>query len=190
MESSDRASNLAAEGETPLNFRFLTNSSKQGMERASVEIWNWIERLPTDRQKHLLQWQLQAREPIHSFKDVRLGDHLVRKDSFLGLVPYEHHFICVGFNGEGKPMIVHYHNTPWKATAQLIPSISGCGSPIEQLAVVQEMCIETYVSEAKLQTEGNEVARVVWPEDCSGILPRKGLKKPGKGLGKKKNGTI
>ena len=111
------------------------------MERASVEIWNWIEGLSTDKQKHLLQWQLQAREQIHSFKDVRLGDHLVRKDSFLGLVPYEHHFICVGFNGEGKPMIVHYYNTPWKATAQLIPSISGCGSPIEQLAAVQEMCI-------------------------------------------------
>ena len=93
------------------------------MERASVEIWNWIEGLSTDKQKHLLQWQLQAREQIHSFKDVRLGDHLVRKDSFLGLVRYEHHFICVGLNGEGKPLIVHYYNTPWKATAQLIPTI-------------------------------------------------------------------
>ena len=112
------------------------------MARASVEIWNWIERLPTDQQKHLLQWQLQAREQIHSFKDVRLGDHLVRKDSFLGLVPYEHHFICVDFNGKGKPMIVHYYNTAWKATAQLIPSISGRGSPLEQMAMVQEMCIE------------------------------------------------
>ena len=155
------------------------------MARASVEIWNSIERLPTDQQKHLLQWQLQAREPIHSFKDVRLGDHLVRKDSFLGLVPYEHHFICVGFNGEGKPMIVHYYNTPWKATAQLIPSISGCGSPIEQLAVVQEMCIEEYVSEATLQTEGNEVARVVWPEELLRYPPEERVKKARERAGKK-----
>ena len=147
------------------------------MERASVEIWNWIEGLSTDKQKHLLQWQLQAREQIHSFKDVRLGDHLVRKDSFLGLVRYEHHFICVGLNGEGKPLIVHYYNTPWKATAQLIPSISGCGSPIEQLAAVQEMCIEEYVSEAKLQTEGNEVARVVWPEELLRYPPEERAKR-------------
>ena len=155
------------------------------MERASVEIWNWIEGLSTDKQKHLLQWQLQAREQIHSFKDVRLGDHLVRKDSFLGLVPYEHHFICVGFNGEGKPMIVHYHNTAWKATAQLIPSISGCGSPLEQVAAVQEMCIEEYVSEAKLQTEGNEVARVVWPEELLRYPPEERVKKARERAGKK-----
>ena len=93
------------------------------MARASVEIWNRIERLSTDQQKHLLQRQLQTREPIHSFKDIRLGDHLVRKNSFLGLVPYEHHFICVGFNGEGKPMIVHYYNTPVSYTHLTLPTI-------------------------------------------------------------------
>ena len=147
------------------------------MTRASVEIWNWIERLPTDQQKHLLQWQLQAREPIHSFKDIRLGDHLVRKNSCLGLVSYEHHFICVGFNDEGKPIIVHYYNTAWKATAQLIPSISASGSPFEQMAMVQEMCIEKYVSEAKLQTKGNEVARVVWPEELLRYPPEERAKK-------------
>ena len=135
------------------------------MARASEEIWNSIERLPKDQQKRLLQWQLQAREPIHSFKDIRLGDHLVRKDSFLGLVSYEHHFICVDFNSKGQPMILHYYNTAWKATAQLIPSISASGSPVEQMAKVQEMCIENYVSEAKLQAKGKEVARVVWPEE-------------------------
>ena len=160
-----------------LNFRFLTNSSKQDMARASEEIWNSIERLPTDQKIRLLQWQLQAREPIHSFKDIRLGDHLVRKDSFLGLVPYEHHFICVGFNGEGKPMIVHYYNTAWKAIAQLIPCISGCGSPLEQMAMVQEMCIEKYVSEAKLQAKGKEVARVVWPEELLRYPPEERAKR-------------
>ena len=147
------------------------------MERASVEIWNWIERLPWEKQKDLLQWQLQAREPIHSFKDIRLGDHLVRKDSFLGLVSYEHHFICVDFNGKGQPMIVHYYNSAWKATAQLIPSISASGSPVEQMAKVQEMCIEEYVSEAKLQTEGNEVARVVWPEELLRYPPEERAKR-------------
>ena len=147
------------------------------MERASVEIWNWIERLPWEKQKDLLQWQLQAREPIHSFKDIRLGDHLVRKDSFLGLVSYEHHFICVDLNSKGQPMIVHYYNTAWKATAQLIPSISASGSPVEQMAKVQEMCIEEYVSEAKLQTEGNEVARVVWPEELLRYPPEERAKR-------------
>ena len=155
------------------------------MARASVEIWNWIETLPTDQQKHLLQRQLQAREPIHSFKDIRLGDHLVRKGSFLGLVPYEHHFICVDFNGEGKPIILHYYNTAWKAAAQLIPSISGRGSPLEQMAMVQEMCIEKYVSEAKLQTKGNEVARVVWPEELLRYPPEERVKKARGRAGKK-----
>ena len=157
------------------------------MERASVEIWNWIEGLSADKQKHILQWQLQAREPIHSFKDIRLGDHLVRKDSFLGLVPYEHHFICVDFNGEGKPMILHYYNTAWKAAAQLIPSISGRGSPLEQMAMVQEMCIEKYVSEAKLQTKGNEVARVVWPEELPRYPPEERAKRARKRAGKNEN---
>ena len=147
------------------------------MERASVEIWNRIETLPWDQQKDLLQRQLQAREPIHSFKDIRLGDHLVRKDSFLGLVSYEHHFICVDLNSKGQPMIVHYYNTSWKATAQLIPSISASGSPVEQMAKVQEMCIEEYVSEAKLQTEGNEVARVVWPEELLRYPPEERAKR-------------
>ena len=155
------------------------------MARASAEIWNSMERLPTDQQKDLLQWQLQAREPIHSFKDIRLGDHLVRKDSFLGLVPYEHHFICVDFNGKGKPMILHYYNTAWKATAQLIPSISARGSPLEQMAMVQEMCIEKYVSEAKLQTKGNEVARVVWPEELLRYPPEERAKRARKRAGEK-----
>ena len=147
------------------------------MARASEEIWNWIERLPTDQQKRLLQWQLQAREPIHSFKDLRLGDHLVRKDSFLGLVPYEHHFICVNFNDKGKPMIVHYYNTTWKVIGQLIPCISASGSPLEQVAEVQEMCIEKYVSEAKLQAKGKEVARVVWPEELLRYPPEERAKR-------------
>jgi len=155
------------------------------MARASAEIWNWIERLPTDKQKHLLQWQLQAREPIHSFKDMRLGDHLVRKDSFLGLVPYEHHFICVGFNGKGKPMIVHYYNTAWKVIAQLIPCISASGSPFEQVAEVQEMCIEKYVSEAKLQAKGKEVARVVWPAELLRYPPEERAKRARERAGKK-----
>ena len=155
------------------------------MARASEEIWNSIERLPTDQKIRLLQWQLQAREPIHSFKDIRLGDHLVRKDFFLGLVPYEHHFICVGFNGEGKPMIVHYYNTAWKAIAQLIPCISGCGSPLEQMAMVQGMCIEKYVSEAKLQAKGKEVARVVWPEELLRYPPEERAKRARERAGKK-----
>ena len=137
------------------------------MELTSLN-WKWIEGLQPERRQRILQWQLQAREPIRSFKDIKIGDHLVIKRSFLnGLIPYEHHFLCIG-NDEGKPKISHYYNTAWHALKQLFPDSLGCGSAIEQLGIVQEMTLphEDFIkSETELQAEGNGVERIVWPEE-------------------------
>ena len=111
----------------------------------------------------LLRWKLQAREPIHRFSDMKAGDHLVRKNSFLG-IPYEHHFICIGFNCEGRPKIIHYYNTSANASLQMIGT-SGLG---RLRIAVQEMTLphkDFIKSEDDLQAKGREVERVVWPEE-------------------------
>ena len=137
---------------------------------SSSSIWKDIERRNSKEQIHLLRWQLQAREPIHRFSDMKAGDHLVRKGSFLpgGSVPYEHHFLCVGYD-YGKPKIIHYYNTASQAIAQMIPTSGlGSGSALEQLGIVQEMTLphEDFIkNEDELQAEGKEVERVVWPEE-------------------------
>ena len=137
---------------------------------SSYSVWKYIEGLESEEQKRLLRWQLQAREPIHRFSDMKAGDHLVRKSSSLGgLIPYEHHFICVGFNCKGEPKIVHYYNTAANASAQMIPTSGlGSGTANEQLGIVQEMTLphEDFIkNEDDLQAKGKEVQRVVWPEE-------------------------
>ena len=134
---------------------------------ASERIWRDLERLDSAEQKRVLHWQLQAREPIHSFAEIKRGDHLVRKDKLLGLVPYEHHFLCIGFDGNKTPKIIHYHNTPENAIEQLFrsPICLNLGSAIERLGEVKEVILSDYVKEKDLQAEGNEVERVVWPEE-------------------------
>ena len=136
----------------------------------------------------LLRWQLQAREPIHRFSDMKAGDHLVRKSSLLG-TSYEHHFICIGSECKGRPEIVHYYNTAANATPQMI-STSGFGSGTAngQIARVQVMTLphkDFIKDENELQAEGREVERVVWPEELrrfsvleviSRALKRKGEK--------------
>ena len=94
---------------------------------------------------------------------MKAGDHLVRKSSSLG-IPYEHHFICIGFNYEGRPKIVHYYNTAANASLQMI-STSGLGSGTanEELDIVQVMTLphkDFIENEDELQAEGREVERV------------------------------
>ena len=107
----------------------------------------------------LLDWQLQAREPIHRFSDMKAGDHLVRKNSFLGLISYEHHFICIGSNCEGRPKIVHYNPLNKASPA---PNIA-----LLQLGKVRVMTLphKEFINEDELQAKGREVQRVVWPEE-------------------------
>ena len=131
-------------------------------------VWEYIEGLESEEQKRLLRWQLQAREPIHRFSDMKAGDHLVQKNSFLG-TSYEHHFICIGFNYEGRPNIIHYYDTAANAGLQMIKTSGfGSGTANGQLGKVQEMTLphkDFIKSEDELQAKGREVERVVWPEE-------------------------
>ena len=116
----------------------------------------------------LFRRQLQAREPMHRFSDMKEGDHLVRKSSSLS-ISYEHHFICTGFNYGGWPKIVHYYNTDANASLQMIRTSGlGSGTANEQLGIVQVMTLphkDFIKNEDELQAEGREVERVVWPEE-------------------------
>ncbi|KAJ7331236.1 hypothetical protein OS493_020018 [Desmophyllum pertusum] len=134
---------------------------------SSVSIWKGIEKRKSKDQEHLLQWQLQEREPIHRFSDMKAGDHLVRKGSSMGdLINYEHHFLCIGTDCDG-PKIIHYYNTPGNARKQMFPTSLGSGTAFRQLGKVQEMTLphEDFIKEGELQTKGKEVERVVWPEE-------------------------
>ena len=136
---------------------------------SSSYIWRDIGKLESEERMNLLRWQLQAREPIHRFSDMRAGDHLIRKASSLGgSIKYEHHFLCVGCDSEGKPKIVHYYNTARTASAQMFPTSLGSGTALEKLGIVQEMTLphkEFIKNEDELQAKGIEVERVVWPEE-------------------------
>ena len=148
--------------------------------RSSYLIWEGIEQLESQEQMNLLRWQLQAREPIHRFSDMKAGDHLVRKSSTLG-ISYEHHFICIGSDHKGRPRIVHYYNTAGNA------SLGSCTAN-KKTITVQEMTLphKRFIkNEDELQAKGREVERVVWPEQLrrfsvqyviSRALERKGEK--------------
>lgn len=119
-------------------------------------VWEKIQQLKNAEQKRFLRWQLQAREPIHSLKDIKPGDHLVRKSCFVNML-YEHHFLCIGLDGN-KPKIVHYFNKAWFANIQFIPY---------SLGFVQETVLPSkdfIKGENELQAKGSEVQRVLWPE--------------------------
>ena len=81
-------------------------------ESQNHRIWEDIKKLHGEKQRELLEWQLQAREPIYKFSDIKLiGDHLIKKKSVGGKVLYYHHFLCIRSEGEGRPTIIHYSNT-------------------------------------------------------------------------------
>ena len=134
---------------------------------SSYFVWKDIEKLESQEQMNLLRWQLQAREPIHRFSDMKPGDHLVRKSSSVG-ISYEHHFICIGSDYKERPRIVHYYNTAGNASLQLILTGGlGSGTANEKLGIVQEMTLphkDFIEDEGELQAKGREVERVVWPE--------------------------
>ena len=120
-----------------------------------IPTWSDIERRKKAEQKRLLQWQLQTREPIHFFADIRTGDHLVKKHSAMdGLFCYEDHFLCIGYN-EDRPRIVHYN-------------VPGHIHEIYETYEIWEMTLprkDFIESEEELQAKGNEVQRVVWPDE-------------------------
>ena len=133
------------------------------------QVWENITKKDTEERRKLLEWQLQAREPICKFSDIKKGDHLVRKASVCGVVLYYHHFLCTGSDDEGRPRIIHYYNTASNAINQLFTTYSfGSGSALGQVGIIQEFELpnEDFIaSESELQAEGAEVERVVWPDE-------------------------
>lgn len=147
---------------------------------SSVVIWKRIENLGKQEQNDLLQWQLQAREPIRRFADIKLGDHIVTKGSIVpamsasllpSLFEYEHHCLCIGFDGDGSPKIIHYYNTPSNASYQMSStSLLGSGTSLGKLGIIQEMTLpdSSFITEDKLQANEDDewaMARVVWPDE-------------------------
>ena len=138
---------------------------------SSAENWKYIENLDSQTQKSLLEWQLQAREPIRSFADIREGDHLVTKGSIDGLLEYEHHFLCTKSGSEGEqPKIIHYYNTE-SILGRFFSTLSGgSGKSLGKMGMIQEMTLSEagLITEDQLQaTEDEEwkMARVVWPHE-------------------------
>ena len=133
------------------------------------QVWEYITKKPTKEQRELLKWQLQARELICKFSDIKKGDHLVRKTSVCGKVLCYHHFLCTGSDEKGQPKIIHYYNTPRNATVQLFTTyLFGSGSALGQVGIIQEFALpnEDFIaSESELQVKDKEVERVVWPDE-------------------------
>ena len=81
------------------------------VSRESLEIWKDIRKSKPEEQKHLLRWQLQAREPIRRLSDMKPGDHLLMTVFPGKWYEYAHHFLCSGIDEmSGKPKIIHYYN--------------------------------------------------------------------------------
>ena len=142
------------------------------VSRESLEIWKDIRKRKSEEQKHLLRWQLQAREPIRRLSDMKPGDHLLKTVNPGNLLEYAHHFLCSGIDEiSGKPKIIHYYNTPGNAMKQLFPTSLGSGSCLEQLGEIQETTLPDgdLIAENDDDSEPDllrvEVERVVWPDE-------------------------
>ena len=119
------------------------------------KIWQDIYKLDSKKQRELLDWLLQAREPIYKFSDIKVGDHLIKKKSVGGKVLYYHHFLCIGSEGKGRPTIIHYSNTASNAFRQVFKTFSfGSGSALGKLGIVSELTLphkDFIHSESELQ---------------------------------------
>ena len=142
------------------------------VSRESLEIWKDIRKRKPEEQKHLLRWQLQAREPIRRLSDMKPGDHLLMTRNLGSSLEYAHHFLCSGIDEiSGKPTIIHYYNTPGNAMKQLFPTSLGSGSCLEQLGEIQEATLPDGDLIAKNDVDSEtdllrvEVERVVWPDE-------------------------
>lgn len=133
---------------------------------SSKRYWESIKKLKRSEQQQKLNEVLAGRESIHSFSDIKLGDHLVQKSGpfassggFVpGIIQYEHHFLCIGYEivgSEKRPLITHYYALGSKAT------ITKKGR-IEEATLGNDGFIG---KENELQKKGREVSRVVWPDE-------------------------
>ena len=142
------------------------------VSRESLEIWKDIRKRKPEEQKHLLRWQLQAREPIRRLSDMKPGDHLLMTRNPGSSLEYAHHFLCSGIDEiSGKPKIIHYYNTTKNAMKQMFLSFLGSGSCLEQLGKIQEVTLpdEDLIAKSDIDSETDllrvQVERVVWPDE-------------------------
>lgn len=135
-------------------------TSDIGIPKLSSVCWKQFDKLPSSRKRKFLSPYLQTREQIYSYYDIQKGDHLVRTSStMMGLQKFEHHFLCIGHNERGAPLIVHYNATKKGAFRRLFT----CSLTHPSLARVNIMALPDYINEDNLQKQGVEVERVLWP---------------------------
>ena len=61
--------------------QFRNHSAMSFSKHKTEKIWQEISKKSEKEQWHILEWKLQAREPIYEFSDIKPGDHLVKKIS-------------------------------------------------------------------------------------------------------------
>lgn len=138
------------------------STSDTGIPKLSLLCWKQFDKLPSSRKRKFLNPYLQKREPIYSYYDIQKGDHLVRTCStMMGLLKFEHHFLCIGHNERGTSFIVHY-NAAKKGDFRRMFS---CSLTHPSLARVNIMALPDYIDEDNLQKQGVEVKRVLWPDE-------------------------
>ena len=138
----------------------------------SSAIWKDILGLKPEERKELLQWQLQAREPIRRLSDMKPGDHLLMTRNRGTSLEYAHHFLCIEIDEiSGERKIIHY--TAKDAFQQFFLVSLGSGSCLEQLGIIKKATLPDGDLIAKSDVDpkttellnGVEVERVVWPEE-------------------------
>ena len=138
------------------------STSDTGIAKLSLLCWKQFDKLPSSRKRKFLNPYLQTREPIYSYYDIQKGDHLVRTCStMMGLLKFEHHFLCIGHNERGTPFIVHYNAAKKGAFRRMFC----CSLTHPSLARVNIMALPDYIDEDNLQKQGVEVKRVLWPDE-------------------------
>ena len=148
--------------------RRSTSVYKQFYEMAQskpIKTWKEIEKDSPEQRRCYLESKLRGRESICRYSDIKLGDHLVTKGGINGVLEYEHHFLCTGFDEKGEPMIIHYYQSWLKARIwpMYLTSFFGSGSFLTMKGEIQEVSLRDYIKEEDLQ--GKEVKRVVWPDE-------------------------
>ena len=130
-----------------------------------VKTWKEIEEDNPEQRRCYLESKLRGRESIYRYSDIKFGDHLVTKGGINGVLEYEHHFLCTGFDHKDEPMIIHYYQSWSKARIwpMVLTSFFGSGSFLTMKGEIQEVSLRDYIKEEDLQ--GKEVKRVVWPDE-------------------------
>lgn len=145
----------------------ILSSPRSGtrITKLSSLCWEAFDQLTPLQKRECLHPYLQTREPIHRFSDIQRGDHLVRKGSTLmGRLLFEHHFLCIANNEEGKPVIVHYFVSMKDALWRMFDFLLGLGGSFAIVNGITLPHADFIKCEEDLQKQGEEVERVVWPE--------------------------